>query len=132
MWLRTTAIWGRLLPMTMTREEKQLVAQTWQQLIDGTAKAIVRAADITLDDVAQRVGVKESTVWRWLDGQQPRGPASLRFARLLEELLPTALANIEEELQAAEDRIVRAENYRQAVLKLAALARQTKALNQAA
>ncbi|MEU1761188.1 helix-turn-helix domain-containing protein [Micromonospora sp. NPDC005652] len=118
--------------MTMTREEKQLVAQTWQQLIDGTAKAIVRAADITLDDVAQRVGVKESTVWRWLDGQQPRGPASLRFARLLEELLPTALANIEEELQAAEDRIVRAENYRQAVLKLAALARQTKALNQAA
>ncbi|WP_431881684.1 hypothetical protein [Micromonospora chalcea] len=118
--------------MTMTREEKQLVAQTWQRLMDGTAKAIVRAADVTLDDVAQRVGVKESTVWRWLGGQLPRGAASLRFARLLEELLPVALANIKEEVQAAEDQVARAESYRQAVLELAVLAQQSEAHHQAA
>lgn len=131
MGLQTLPFKGRLL--AMTREENRRIAEAWNRSMDGTAKVICRAAGLSLDDVAKRVGVQETTVWRWLEGQSlARGNAGLRFADLLSELLPTALGNLDQEERAAEDMVERAEGYRRAVAELRVLAPHTDAVQRVA
>lgn len=54
---------------------------------DGSARAIRRRAGLTLEEFAERVGVDQSTMSRWENGQRrPRGDAACRWLTALEEL----------------------------------------------
>ena len=48
-------------------------------------KAIRRAYGWTQPDLAGRMGVNLSTVWRWENGQAPRGSARVLLEKLREE-----------------------------------------------
>jgi len=67
----------------------------------GRARSIRRAAGISLQEVANVVGVRASTISRWESGQRvPRGDAALRYARLLHRLAAceaggTAIAEVQ-------------------------------------
>jgi transcriptional regulator with XRE-family HTH domain len=53
----------------------------------GAGRSIRLRSALSLREVARRVGVEVSTVWRWENGQRaPRGPRAARWADLLNDL----------------------------------------------
>ena len=72
----------------MDFEEIMLLAQARKRVRDGTsARDIRRAAGVTLADMAKALGVDESAVSRWENGnRKPRGDVAIRWAELLAEL----------------------------------------------
>jgi transcriptional regulator with XRE-family HTH domain len=78
----------------MEMEQMKLLVTARQRARDGSARHIRRRAGLTLAQMADAVGVTESTMSRWENGQrQPRSDALLRWAGILAELeLATATA----------------------------------------
>lgn len=56
----------------------------------GTGRAIRQAAGLSMSEVAEALGVTESTIWRWEQGKhRPRGEPAREWARLLNRLSGT-------------------------------------------
>lgn len=54
----------------------------------GAAKAIRKAASVSLLEIAKTIGSPYSTVWRWENATRaPRGAAALRYKRVLDRLV---------------------------------------------
>lgn len=102
----------------MMNERKHLVAEARRRAVDGTAKVICNAADVSPDEIAIRCGVSKITAWRWLEGQAPRSASAVRFAELLREILPIAAKNLEQEERVALAKRDEADNYLRAVAKV--------------
>lgn len=59
----------------------------------GTGRAIRQGANLSLQEIAEAVGVGVPTVSRWENGlRQPRGEAAARWAELLADLQREAKA----------------------------------------
>lgn len=72
-----------------SHDELLAIARARAMCADGTARAVRRAARLTLREVAAAVGAASAaTVYRWEKGERsPRGALALRYALLLEELV---------------------------------------------
>lgn len=67
--------------------ELQRLARVRDQCASGEAKRLREDAGLSLSEVASSVGVDTSSVWRWESAlRRPRGPAALRYERLLQLL----------------------------------------------
>ncbi|MFH1330242.1 MAG: helix-turn-helix transcriptional regulator [Actinomycetota bacterium] len=74
--------------MTTPETQAEDIARVRALCAGGAARAIRVAARLSLKEVASDVGVSLSTVWRWeMARRSPRGPAALRYLRLLDRLL---------------------------------------------
>lgn len=58
-------------------------------MVQLNVKKIRADLELTQAQLAALVGVDQSTVSNWENGQQPRGPAKLLLARLVSERAPT-------------------------------------------
>lgn len=75
----------------MTTQELLRVSAARAHAVNGTGRAIRKAAGVTMAEVAAVVGVSEPTVWRWEEGRhRPRGAAAARWADVLAELAAAA------------------------------------------
>lgn len=53
----------------------------------GTAKAIRKAARVSVPEMAETIGCATSTLWRWENAERaPRGAAALRYKRVLDSV----------------------------------------------
>lgn len=54
----------------------------------GTAKAVRTAAGLSTAEMARAAHISERSIYRWERGHTvPHGPAALRYARLLDQLM---------------------------------------------
>ena len=54
---------------------------------NGEARTIREQSQLSREDVAQVLGVHQSTVYRWENGMRtPRGSVAIRYGRLLKKL----------------------------------------------
>jgi transcriptional regulator with XRE-family HTH domain len=68
----------------LTARQVAYLAEIRRRAANGEARAARIAADITLAEIAEVVGVDRSTICRWENGQRvPRGPAALVYGRTL-------------------------------------------------
>jgi DNA-binding transcriptional regulator YiaG len=73
--------------VTITSRSVQHLAEARALLASGEARRIREAARLSLTDVAGAVGADYSSVGRWERGERvPRGPAAIKYARLLTRL----------------------------------------------
>ena len=71
----------------MDERDLQLLVQVRRMAASGEARQLREAADLSRADVGGTVGVDQSTIWKWETGERrPRGPAALRYARVLQML----------------------------------------------
>lgn len=71
----------------MTNAEILLVARARRLATSGDGMRIRTAADLSLSEVADAVGISVSALWRWEHGERaPRGAPAAAWARLLDEL----------------------------------------------
>ena len=72
-------------PLGMADFEQMIAEQ--QLWTSGMRRAWRHAAGLTLDQVAERLGVTKMTVWRWESGERtPRGQHRVEYSRLLRAL----------------------------------------------
>jgi transcriptional regulator with XRE-family HTH domain len=63
------------------------IAKARALIRSGRAQAIRERAGLSRSEVAESVGVNDSTIARWETGERsPRGEGAKRYARLLREL----------------------------------------------
>lgn len=71
----------------MTNQDILRLSAARTHAAKGTGRTIRKAADVSMAEVAEAVGVTEPTIWRWEEGiSRPRGAAAIRWAELLGEL----------------------------------------------
>jgi DNA-binding transcriptional regulator YiaG len=76
-----------LSDVTKTSRSVQELAEAREFIASGEARRIREAARLSLADVAGAVGADYSGVGRWERGERvPRGPAAIKYARLLTRL----------------------------------------------
>ncbi|MEY2590542.1 MAG: hypothetical protein QOJ67_2526 [Acidimicrobiaceae bacterium] len=69
-------------------EELERLAKVRSLAAGGTARAIRKAARLSLNEIAHPIGVDQSTIYRWETGsRRPQGEAALRYLVVLESLL---------------------------------------------
>lgn len=67
--------------------ESIIVAKARHLLATGEAKQIRLSGHVEISAIARDLGVSQTTVWRWENGQRiPRGPVAVRYAQILERL----------------------------------------------
>ncbi len=75
----------------MTTEEILLLVDARRHAASGTGRAIRVAAELSMDQLAEAIGVTKPTIWRWEQRKhRPRGAAAIRWARLLADLSRTS------------------------------------------
>jgi len=71
----------------MTDDHTILIAAARRHATSGSGKTIRETALLSRAEIAAVVGVDESTVWRWEQGQQvPRGKRAVKWAQVLERI----------------------------------------------
>lgn len=74
-------------------EELEALARVRALCRSGAAKAVRQANDLSLGEIAPEIGVSQSTIFRWENGERrPTGEAALRYLALLDRLLHTKVA----------------------------------------
>lgn len=75
-----------LRPMNAERTAESLVLLV-EARTQGRGRRIRESVGLSQSDLAHALGVRQSTLWRWENGQrQPTGALAIRYARLLRAL----------------------------------------------
>jgi len=71
----------------------QRLVRVRQLAASGEARRIRQSANVSLNEIAEEVGVSLGAVWKWETGNaRPTGQSALRYLRLLERLADMAEA----------------------------------------
>lgn len=71
----------------MTADETRLIVTARRHALTGSGKALREAANLTRSELAEIVGVDESSIWRWEEEQHlPRRAQAIRWARALRRI----------------------------------------------
>jgi DNA-binding transcriptional regulator YiaG len=71
----------------LNRDQVLALARARRYAQTGEAKTIRERHELSLQNIAEGVGVSPVTVWRWEHGEStPQGMAGVRWCTLLEEL----------------------------------------------
>jgi transcriptional regulator with XRE-family HTH domain len=78
----------------MNVRQLEQLAEVRRLAASGEARRRRQEAGWSLSEMADPVHVDQSTIWRWeLGKRRPRGPAALRYGRVLELIAPAERAS---------------------------------------